>query len=318
MRTSGTSLLALASLCFAGCVATLDDAGSGTGALGVATGHCEVYGAGALASGDTLDGDIRDASGTPVGSWEHTTSALDRLVGDPDTLLCRINGSNVADVSGTGTWNGVAGHQFRLHVQDRGDPTDPDIVPGTPESQTLSGTRRYSPSRWADGELTFPLGAIATIPATMPVTEGNAGNHWTWLTFVLAGDFEPVRCMYRGGASRANPTSPADIARGLTVSLARCERLDGDDDWSNDPTLVAGSELEVASIELHVHQGSNRFPSRRCPVTTVSAILDITPLVEIAPEADYYRLLVWDPSGAVVHFADGDLVSGDLHVAILP
>ncbi|MDQ3035007.1 MAG: hypothetical protein M3Y87_21550 [Myxococcota bacterium] len=321
MRASESSLfsklsVALIGVGLAGCMASVDPSAAEEALI--TTGHCQVRGIGALASGDAMLGSIRDESGTPVGAWSHTTSSFDHLVGEPDSLVCRINGSTVADVDGVGTWNGAAGHFFRLHVQDRGEPGLPERVPGATETRTLAATRTYSPSRWTDGALTFAIGATVAIPASMPVTVGNAGNQWTWLTFVRAETFEPVRCMYRGGASMANPRDAADIEDGRTVSLARCQRFGFGTGWESDPALVAGTELEVAAIELHVQHGSSRFPSRAGAETTVSVDLEVTPYVLRPRETDYYRIAVWDPAGTLVHFVDGDLVAGDLEVELLP
>jgi hypothetical protein len=310
---------AVVSLALVGCMSA-SDADLGSSDL-VVTSHCTVAGAGTIASGAWFDGDIHDVGGVPMGSWDHDI-ASDALLGTPSTLVCRINGSRIADATGTGTWNGVPGYQYTLHVQDRGDPTIVSRVPGAPEAHTVVASRTYSPSVWTDGTLSFAAGALVAVPAALPVTVGNAGNQWTRLTFVDHDTGEPTRCSYRGGASTANPTGTADIARGLSYAWQRCETCTYDARgacvFETDPAIVVGTVLDVDSMELHVQHGSSRFPSCDDARTTVSLDLSATPFVMRSPDPDYYRLLVFDAAGTLVHFSDGDLVSGDLRIAQLP
>ena len=308
-----------------GCVAP--DADS-SGENLVITNRCAVSGAGTLSAGDSLGGDVYDDAGTALGSWMHD-SASGAFVGTPSSIECRLNGGIIANVSGTGSYDGVPGYTYALHVQDLGDPSIVTRVAGTAETRTITATRTYSPSRWTDGHLAFADGALVAVPATLPVTVGNAGNQWARLTFVDHDSGEAIRCSYRGGASRANPTSATDIARGLAYVWQRCERMhcendDGssDDDhgceYETDASLVVGSVLDVDSIELRVQHGSSRFPDRRNAQTTVALSLSVTPMEIRLGEPDYYRLMVFNPAGALALLADGDLVSGDLAVAVLP
>lgn len=285
----------------------------------VITSHCSLSGAGALSSGDSVAGDIHDEGGVATGSWTHD-GAAGVLVASPAEIVCRINGSRVADVTGTGSYGGVAGHTFSLSVQDRGAPGGAMRLPGAPETRTLVGTRTYSPSRWTDGVTSFAEGALVAVPASLPVTVGNAGNQWAHLTFVDHDSGDPIRCSYRGGASRSNPVSPDDVARGLEYRWARCERWNaaGGGAYERDASLVVGSVLDVDSIELHVQHGSSRYPSCDDAETTVTLALSVTPLASRPSEPDYYRLLVFGPTGDLVLFTDGDLASGDLAIAALP
>jgi hypothetical protein len=312
------ALLVVSSAALAGCVG--EDPDSDTSAL-IVTGHCRVGGSGAVASGATFTGDVHDVGGTPAGSWNHTDSS-GVLVGTPTSLVCRINGATLADVTGSGSWNGTAGYTYNLHVQDRGNASSPSRVPSAPVTETLVASRVYSPSEWNDGALSFADGALVAVPASLPVTEGNAGNQWARLTFVDHDTGEPTRCSYRGGASRANPTSAADIASGLSYEWARCETCaydaSGECVWETDPTIVIGTTLDVDSMELHVQHGSSRFPTCDDARTTVSLGITVHPFVITVPLPDYYRLSVFDPSGALVLFRDGDLTSGDLSIAQLP
>lgn len=271
--------------------------------------RCQLNGTGELPNGDTMVSDIRDENGVALGSWIYRTSVGDEFVGAPSSFLCRINGSAVADVLGIGTWNGISGYDFVVHVQDHNfRPTDSVLVPGPPESQELSAVRTYKPSQWIDGNLNFPLGAQVTIPASLPVTMGNAGNQWTWLLFTRAVTGDPVRCMYRGGASTANPKESSDIALGQTVSLARCEQFNATGEWKQDPALTAGTQLGVTAINLHVQQGSTIYPTSDAAKTTVSINLEVTPNI-LQDRTDTVRFVVFDSTGAMVHFADGELIT---------
>lgn len=367
--TSVASLALGAAGALGACQGTLDASGDADALI--ITGHCEVGGAGTMAAGDDLSGSIRDQSGTPVGSWTNT-STDGTFVGTPDWLECRVNGSTVADFTGSGTWNGASGYTFRVHVQDRGTPGDPIRVETAPTTVSLTATRFYSPTRFSDGTASWEAGAYVTIPGSLPVTVGNAGNQWATATFApdphgAASLTYPVRCRYRGGARTADPRSPSEIAAGLSYTLVDCQRPcedaedgehdgehehddgdhhghhrhggrhghfygwgddrhschgdddDGDDDdWCTDPAILAGAELDVASVTLHVDAGSSRSPSRAHPQTTVSVDLAVTPFVFVAPENDFYRLAVWDAAGNLVHSADGDLATGDTTVTLLP
>ncbi len=376
VATSFLRMAALGAVVLTGCIGP--DADVGAGEL-VITEHCIVSGAGALAGGDVLSGDVHDEGGVPVGSWDHAQGA-DELLGTPTTLVCRINGSRIADVTGSGSWNGAPGYSYTLHVQDRGDPSMPSRVAGTPETRTLVATHTYHPRAWTDGTTTFTDGALVSVPASLPVTQGNAGNEWAQLTFVDHDTGVPTRCSYRGGASRANPVGAADVALGLSYVWQSCEtcvapapRADGDDHgddhgdddghhgddhgdhdddghhgddghgddddghhgddghgechdddhtavcvWTTAPSVVVGTTLDVDSVDLHVENGSSRYPSCIRARTTVTLDLEASPFVLALPEPDYYRLLVFDPAGTVVLFTDGDLASGDLTIAQLP
>ena len=192
-------------------------------------------------------------------------------------------------------------------------------------SGTLTATRTYSPSRWTDGDASWEDGAEVEIPASLPVTVGNGGNQWSRLTFVDYHSAEPIRCSYRGGASTANPRTPADIARGESYDFAFCERWVCDDtasahgcdgcDWERDPALVPGVSIDASSVEAHVQHGSSRFPDRHHAQTTIAVDLDVTPYIETPGLADKYKLTVFPPdAGPAIYEVSGDLTSGDLTV----
>lgn len=324
VRSTARARAALIATCAALVVACAPEgAGRGADSL-VVVSRCEIAGAGVLASGEEAGGTVRDDGGGPTGTWTDVVPGLGSLeVTSVTDLECRLNGAIVGEFEGYGTWNGVPGHFYRVLLQDRGLPEEGELVPGTPTIDTVEATRRYSPTRWEDGSLDYPEAARVTVPASIPVTVGNGGNQWVWLTFVLHHTADPVRCRYRGGASRPNPTSPADIAAGLAYELFQCERLEsrerGCDTWERDPSIVAGSPLDVTSVELHVHSGSSRFPTRHAAQTTVRLDLEATPYVLSDPRTDAYRVTIWDPTLTMeVHHADGDLATGDFTVSVLP
>lgn len=358
-------------LALAGCgvlVGCASEDPDGIAAPLVVTSHCTIDGSGALASGETAAGGVRDEGGTFGGSWTDVVPGLGTLeVAAVSSLECRLNGATVGEFAGTGSWNGAPGYDYRVVIQDRGAPGEPTRELGPHEVDTLEATRRYWPTRVEDGELTFDHGARVTVPSALDVTVGNAGNGYAWMTFVLDHTGEPIRCVYQGGASRIVPHRPADVAAGRTYELVACERLAAappDDDggdrcscrgrrvghergrgrgheigrgrghacdhdhdggsggsgmvWTVDPALAAGSPLDVTSVELHVESGSYLHPHGRAPRTTVSVDLDVWPYVPGAPRPDAYRVSIWDPSGTLVHTADGDLATGDFTIALLP
>jgi hypothetical protein len=293
------------------------DLGVAEDGLAIESGHCALSGSGVLPPGDSFVGSVHDEGGTPTGSWSHTTSTLDVLEGIPTTLLCRVNGSTVANVGGTATWNGEPGYTFQLQVQDRGVASPPERVLGAVETQTLVASREYSPTVWNDGELAFPEGALVTIPETLPVTVGNAGNQWARLTFVDYETGDEIRCDYRGGAQGNNPRTAEGIAAGGEYRLVRCRALD-DGRCSDDSDLDPGDVIEVSSVHLRVHHGSGIYPSRDAALTEVSVDLTVQPyeLVSIGV-TDFYLIRVIDPTGAFIYQNSGDLILGDTTVTLL-
>ncbi|MFO0600108.1 MAG: hypothetical protein U0228_32665 [Myxococcaceae bacterium] len=146
---------------------------------------------------------------------------------------------------------------------------------------TLEAKREYAPTRWTDANanLSFPV----VIPATLPVTTGNAGNKQASLTFTTSSG--TVVCRYVGGSHKAHPTSPVDVAAGLAYVFDRCQLLgssngdddddhhchgrsrghghghdgDGEDDDDGHPqtTYAAGDTIVASKVTLHVHDGDH-------------------------------------------------------------
>jgi hypothetical protein len=277
---------------------------------------CLTAGIGTLPSGDTFFGKVVGPNdGRPSGAWTHITSRGDRLVvraSGLNNLICRINGAIAADIGGTGAWNGADGYRFLVHIQDLGPPErGPGSPLGNPEERMISATRYYSPTRWDDGHALFPHIAQVTIPQTLPVTIGNAGNHEARLTLVRYPDLETIRCDYRGGASTSNPTRPDDVARGLEYRFERCHSIEGSSGSGHGDRLAPGDIVDASLVHLRVQEGSSRYPSRTTAQTTVSVELNIRPYIG---RTDFYRILVFDPTGALVYDQGGDLILGDTTV----
>lgn len=293
-----------------------DGAGLTSDAL-VVTDRCEIAGTGALDTGDAMSGDVHGGDLGASGEWTHTGDGRVVLT-TPEWILCRINGATLGDFGGHATLDGSSGYTFRVQVQDFGD-RRVQWDHGTPEVQTVSATRTYSPSRWDDGALAIDGRALVTIPSEIPVTVGGASNQWTWLTFQLSETSEVVTCRYRGDAAPPHRCG-ADWEGGDRYVLQRCT-VD-DDDESDDATetvVSAGDEVDVEWMTLHVHSGDHRLPDRRHAQTTVSVDLDVTPLVRVESDTDYYRMAVWEEAtGAEVYVREGFIASGDFGVSLLP
>lgn len=71
----------------------------------------------------------------------------------------------------------------------------------------LVAAKTYNPSRWFPDEeqLTAPAGFV--IPAELPVTDGNAGNHRAYFRYALSSQSLLVNCVYQGGSAQAHPDS---------------------------------------------------------------------------------------------------------------
>lgn len=269
-----------------GCV--FDTTESVTSGVTVTTDLCEVSGAGTLPSGETGSGTIRGADTGALGTWEHTSSS-GTVLGTPDWVLCRINGALLADFAGPATIDGASGYSYRVSVQDRG-------TSGVATIETLTATLHYRPTWWDDGTLPIAGHAEVTIPAELPVTEGQPGTGMAVLSFDLADSGDTIRCRYRGNGRAA--------AGGDAYVLRHCVGRHGR------APIVAGDVVDVTAMTLHVQNGAARC---RIPLTTVSVDLEVTG----APDRDFYRIVVWDSSSAQVLLSEGVLASGDFTVTDL-
>lgn len=301
-RVAAIVTLSLLSAC------TFDATGGAEAGL-VITDRCEISGLGMLEEGDFLGGHARGGDTGATGSWAHVGG--DVVIGGADWILCRINGALLGDLQGPARVNGRGGYSFRVHVQDFGDPLPPEVIPGTPEVRTVSATRWYRPTRWDDGDVVRDERALVTIPSELPVTVGNAGNQWAWLTFERSETHDTVVCRYRGGARSPRPCTPGDLADGERYVLERCTGDRRDE-------VEAGDVVDVTSMTLRVQSGAHTLPSRRHPQTTITADFDVTPVTLTDPDRDFYQISVRDDvTSEQVYFREGDVVIGNLHVVQL-
>jgi len=278
-----------------GC-APVDD-GAATGALTIPD-ECLVRGIGLLPTGDFAAGRVRGDDVSASGHWLHASLADGIVLATPDWLLCRLNGATLADFGGSATLNGDAGYTYRVSVQDRGTPGAPTILEGVPTVETVTATRHRHPARFEDGHLTVSEDrARVTIPAELPVIEGEPGTGLAKVTFDQAGLPGATMCLYRGNGSHGRG--------GDRYVLHHCA--------SFGPSVSAGDTVDVTWLRVRVYQGAASW-RRAGTRTTVSVNFDVTPLTVVEPPRDHYRIAVFDPSGAEAFSTDGDLVRGDFEV----
>jgi hypothetical protein len=294
-------------LAIAGC--GYEPTSASSAALGERTDRCEIFGSGTLGQ-NVFEGAARGGEGGTEGSWTNDAGGTVTL-GDADFITCRINGVLLGDLMGPASYDGEPGYRFLVSVEDFGDAVA-ERHAGHTTVQTLTATRYYSPSRWEDGTLAVDESSTVTIPSELPVTVGNAGNQWAWLTFERADTGDVVSCRYRGGASRSCPSTPEDLAAGESYTLARCV---GEDEGT--AQVDAGDRVEVSWMTLHVQSGAHTLPSDSAAQTTVSVELAVAP--QAPSQGDYYHLVVedLDAPGEPVYETDGFLDSGDLTVRYL-
>lgn len=123
------------------------------------------------------------------------------------------------------------------------EPTLGAPIPG--QSVLLTATKTYSPPGSTDGIQQFPTPVPFTLPVSIPVSAGNAGNQMLTLSFATASG--TVSCTYQGGAPVAHPTTPDDQARGSYYFWVSCT------------TCVApGSVLFPTQVTLHINGGDSQ------------------------------------------------------------
>lgn len=72
---------------------------------------------------------------------------------------------------------------------------------------TLTASKTYQPSTWYDGICEMPEAMLVTVPESLQVAQGDAGNHWARL-YLERADGSRVVCMYQGnGVSAGNGTT---------------------------------------------------------------------------------------------------------------
>ncbi|MEZ4315847.1 MAG: hypothetical protein R3F61_00010 [Myxococcota bacterium] len=267
------------------------------------TSRCEVTGTAALPGAEAASGTITGGDTGATGSWLHDSPVGGVILATPDFITCRINGSKLADVEGTAEVDGVPGYTYRIHVQDRGTPGGTVIHEGTPVVETLTATRsyRHHHARWTDAVLPITEDmARVTIPAELPVTVGAPGTGRADLVFTRADTGDTTRCRYRGNGRRDRG--------GDRYVLTRCVGRSGS------PEVVAGDEVDVTALTIHVQSGDEHSSGCRGGETTVTLDLDVLPLSIEPSQPDYYEIRVFSPDGTDYFDAAGNLEGGDLTI----
>lgn len=287
-----TTALALALGC-----APADD-GAATGALATIPDACLVRGIGLLPAGDFAAGRVTGDDVAATGNWLHVSPSDGVVLATPQWIVCRLNGAVLADFGGEATLNGDAGYSYRVSIQDRGAPGPPTVVEGAPTVETVTATRHRHPARFEDGYLPMTEDrARVTIPAELPVIEGEPGTGLAKITFDQAGLPGHTTCLYRGNGSRGRG--------GDRYVLQHCAGFGG--------PVSAGDVVDATWLRVRVYQGAASW-RRAGTRTTVSVDFDVTPLTVVEPLRDHYRIAVFDPTGAEAFVSNGDLIVGDFEV----
>lgn len=253
-----------------------------------ATDHPEVFGLGLDPAGHPmfLLSDfvpIAAASVAPLGVWIHLAGTYDgqtsRLYVDGELVaeepresdvrwvstrpLLIGNNNNVSGDAPSEPWRGaiddVRIYSRALSGEELSQPLDP-TDPGCVAPTVLEAARTTQGTGTVTATLPAPLGVA--IPASLPVTYGNAGNGEARL-ILRAPDNSNTVCRYRGGADELEPTSSDQRALGMRFILESC-----------DGGLKAGQRklanrltLEVLSGDPRIRPTSTRFvvADARCP-----------------------------------------------------
>jgi hypothetical protein len=130
-------------------------------------------------------------------------------------------------------------------------------INGLCRAQPLVAERRYAPNLWLDARTTLGVGLHFRIPASLPVTEGNSGNHTATLRFGASSTQNVVTCSYQGVGLSPAPTDPADIAAANRYDFVACS--DGS---------TAGTEVTAPYLHMRVSSGGDYIrPGGRTVVT---------------------------------------------------
>jgi hypothetical protein len=103
----------------------------------------------------------------------------------------------------------------------------------------LVASKGYRPPTWSDGERALERPLHFRVPAELEVTEGDAGNFWSTLTYAL-GDEPAVTCWYRGDGGPGCDTPGA----GGHYVFHRCSN-----------GAQAGDDADADSFRLRVRHG---------------------------------------------------------------
>jgi hypothetical protein len=119
----------------------------------------------------------------------------------------------------------------------------------------LRASREYrNPNTWTDGEVDFTTPLGITLPASLRVTQGNAGNHKAELWY-REGAGNTVHCDYRGGSDEPHPTSDYQRALGQRYVFERCSN-----------GARPADAAHVTWLKLHVRVGDQKDATGRTEV----------------------------------------------------
>lgn len=133
----------------------------------------------------------------------------------------------------------------------------------------LDASKTYGPTCFHDASATMTPAMKFKIPASIPVTAGNAGNGYVYLTYKNGSSGSPVVCKYRSGSNQSHPTSTSELAKASKYNFVSCDAAG----CGHDPD--AGDEVTATNVTLHVENGDSNKPS-----TAVRATL-----TEVCPPA---------------------------------
>jgi len=136
----------------------------------------------------------------------------------------------------------------------------------------LDASRTYQPTGWADGSVSFPAGALTfSVPALIPVTQGQAGHGRTRFTFDSRGGV-PTTCVYVGDGATAYV-----FKRCRQGEAPRPDPEDDDLDHGDGPSdalPVAGSTALADTFTLHVNRGLRNAGPTTVRLTLAGPVID--------------------------------------------
>ncbi|MCA9473277.1 MAG: hypothetical protein MRJ96_14440 [Nitrospirales bacterium] len=239
---------------------------------------CTLKGIGTVPPGDFYYGDVvQFTDHSIVGTWIHRLPTGERIVGEPDFMFCRPNGSRLIDLAGPATFNGENGYSFILAVHDRG------WNQGFGITHTLTASRTPSPSTSEDGVLPFER-PLVRIPESIQIVDGTISDGWAHLSFDRLSSHDRVTCRYR--------------TNGTIFELKKCtgEKLDS-------PPVEANCIVQAVDLRLHLQEIKPNVPA------TIQVDLQVTPNYAV----DTYQLLLFDPTGGQIYTVYDDQDTGDLN-----
>jgi slime mold repeat-containing protein len=121
-------------------------------------------------------------------------------------------------------------------------------TPSPCDGVALDARVTYRPTRWIDGSVAFPGGALTfTIPSTIPVTAGGSGTGKVTFSYG-SGAGAATTCAYRGQG-------------GSEYVFVQCSVGDSCSDADPPASEGAGTTVSADRFVLHVNAGDKSFPS---------------------------------------------------------